>query len=282
MEQSDFQKLKVGTIRMDYLVSVIIPCFNTGVFLPEALQSVFDSGFENYEVIVVNDGSVDETTLEILASIDFPKVKVIHQENKGLGAARNFGVRNSIGELLFFLDSDNRVRKGYFENALESFKADSSLGVVYSRPVFFGESDEIRFIAKPYNFNALLAGNYIDACAFVRRSTFQEVGGFDEDRRLKISEDWDLWVRVGLTDWKFHFIDKPLFDYRIRKNSMIGSSDLGNKEITLQYLGEKYGYLIHQKYRQHFRVLEMIQKKPFSYFLRILYYKYILKKPLIK
>lgn len=264
------------------LVSIIIPCYNTGVFLPEALQSVFDSGFQHYELVIVNDGSLDQETLSILNSINFPKTKVIHQENKGLGAARNYGVANSTGDILFFLDSDNRVRKGYFEKALERFAKEPDLGVVYAKPVFFGESEEERFSVKPYNFNSLLAGNYIDACAFVRKSTFLEVGGFDEDRRLRISEDWDLWVRISQTSWNFLLIEEPLFDYRIRKDSMIGTSGLGNKEITLRYLGGKHGYLIHEKYRQYFRVLEKIQENPFSYFLRILYYKYILRKPFIK
>lgn len=263
------------------LVSIIVPCYNTGIFLPEALQSVVDSGFENYEILVVNDGSEDKETLEIIFSIMFPKVKVIHQENKGLGAARNVGVHHSNGEFLFFLDSDNRVRKGYFEKALHQFSKDSSLGVVYAKPVFFGDSEEERFSVKPFNFNALLAGNFIDACAFVRKSTFEEVGGFDEDRRLKISEDWDLWVRIGLTNWKFFLINEPLFDYRIREGSMIGTSGMGNKEVTMRYLGEKYGYLFHHKYRQHYRVIARIQENPISYLFRILYYKYILRKPFI-
>lgn len=272
---------EVGKVSKRPLVSIIIPCYNTGIFLQEAIESVVDSGFIQYEIVVVNDGSEDKETLEILSSINFLKMKVIHQENRGLGAARNIGVKHSSGEILFFLDSDNRVRKGYFEKALDNFSRDPSIGVVYAKPVFFGDSEEVRFHVRPFNFNALLAGNYIDACAFVRRSTFNEVGGFDEDRRLKISEDWDLWVRIGLTNWKFHLIDELLFDYRIRRDSMIGSSGMGNREITMNYLGEKYGYLIHQKYRQHFRVIERIQENPFHYFFKIFYYRYILRKPFI-
>lgn len=263
-------------------VSVIIPCYNTGEYLEEAIQSVFQSNFQDFEIIVVNDGSVDRKTIDIINSLHYPFTNVIHQENKGLGAARNFGVKNASAELIFFLDSDNRVRKGYFEKALKCFDNQSDLGVVYARPVFFGDFDDARFTVKRYDFNALLAGNFIDACAFVRKSTFLEVGGFDEDRRLRISEDWDLWVRIGQTNWKFRLIDEPLFDYRVRNDSMIGTSGLGSKEITLRYLGSKHGYLIHEKYRQYFRVLEKIQKNPISYFLRILYYKYILRKPFIK
>lgn len=263
------------------LVSIIIPCFNTGIFLPEAIQSVIDSGFVSYEIIVINDGSEDPETLDILASTESPKVKVIHQKNKGLGGARNVGVRNSIGEILFFLDSDNRVRKGYFEKALKWFSKDPSIGVVYAKPVFFGDSSDIRFTVRPYNFNALLAGNFIDACSFVRRKSFEEVFGFDEDRRLKISEDWDFWIKIGKSNWKFEFLDEGLFDYRVRDDSMIGEKDIEKIEITLHYLGSKHGYLFHQHYRRYFKVIEKIEKSPFKFFFRILYYKYILRKSLL-
>ncbi len=262
-------------------VSIIVPCFNTGIFLSEALKSVFDSGFDNYEIVVVNDGSEDRETLDILFSINFPKVKVIHQENKGLSSARNFGVNNSKGDILFFLDSDNRVKKGCFEKAMNVFLANSLVGVVYSKPYFFGEKSSPRFIAKPFNFDSLLAGNYIDACAFLRRKAFEEVRGFDENRALKISEDWDFWIRVGKTPWKFHFLNEELFDYRVRKDSMIGENDQTKISATLHYLGSKHGYLFHQHYRRYFKLVKKIEKSPFTFFLRILYYKYILRKSLL-
>lgn len=272
----------MGVIQDSPIVSIIIPCYNTGEYLFEAIQSVIDSGFKEYEMIIINDGSSEKETLDILNKLDYPKTKIIHQENKGLSAARNVGVQNSIGEILFFLDSDNRVKKGYFEKALAHFSSDSTIGVVYAKPFFFGDSTEIRFKVKPFNFNALLAGNFIDACSFVRRATFFEVDGFDEDRRIKISEDWDFWVRIALTNWKFKMIDEPLFEYRIRKNSLIGEKDQAKIDSTLNYLGAKHGALIHKKYRQYFRIMDQLQSKPFSYFFRIIYHRYVLRKPFIK
>jgi glycosyltransferase involved in cell wall biosynthesis len=263
------------------MVSVIIPCYNTGDYLVEAIQSVLRSGFDDYEIIVVDDGSDSQETLNVLGSIDFPKVTIHRQVNKGLGAARNFGVANSIGEILFFLDSDNRVRSSYFTKSTQIFLSRPDVGVVYSKPAFFGDNGADRFASSEYSFDKLLAGNFIDACAFVRREAFVEVGGFDEDRKLKISEDWDFWLRIGLTSWHFFFLEEALFDYRIRADSMIGTSAGGKKEATLRYLGEKHGFVIHKRYRHYFRVMNEIQEKPFRYFIRILYYKFILKKPFI-
>lgn len=265
----------------ELIVSIIIPCFNTGVFLPEALQSVIDARLDKYEIVIVNDGSKDENTLSILKSINLPQVKIIHQENQGLGAARNFGVKNSSGYILFFLDSDNRLRKGYFEKALKVFVANPKVGIVYAKPVFFGESSVPRFESRDFNFDALLAGNYIDACAFVRRDAFEAIGGFDESRELKISEDWEFWIRLAQTSWGFHFLDEELFDYRIRKDSMIGEQDQIKIENTLNYIGKKHGYVFHRYYRRYFKFVNLIEKKPFTFFLKIIYYKYILRKSIM-
>lgn len=263
------------------MVAVIIPCYNTGIYLREAIESVKLSGFSDYEIVVVNDGSTQRDTLDVLKNIEGPNIRVIQQENKGLGSARNFGVGSTSAEYILFLDSDNRVRKGYFEQAVSVFQKNPNVGVVYAMPFFFGDDFTSRFNPKSYSFDSLLAGNYIDACSFVRRIAFMEVGGFDENRALKISEDWDLWLRIGLSQWQFFFLNEVLFDYRIRGDSMIGTSASGSKEETFRYLGLKYGYLIHEKYRQYYRVMDKIQEKPFSYFIRILYYKYILRKPFI-
>lgn len=266
---------------MSNLVSIIIPCYNTGIFLPEAIQSVFNSGFEDYEIIVINDGSNEKETLDVLFSLDFPRLKVIHQENEGLGSARNTGVQNSSGEFLFFLDSDNRVRNGYFEKALYQFSKDESLGVVYAKAHFFGESNEERFIVRPYNLNALLVGNYIDACSFVRRSIFEKVGMFKTHQDLSGFEDWDLWIRIGLGGWNFHFLQDKLFDYRVRANSMIGTLSNQKRERMMNYIANNYGFVIHHRYRRFFRIVERLDKNPFSFFLKIIYSKYIKNKSLI-
>ena len=265
------------------MVSVIIPCYNSGAELYEALNSLNRINVE-IEVVVVDDGSTNEYTLKILDNIREKGIKVLKKSNGGPGDARNLGVKNSTGEFLFFLDSDNRVSDRYFDLALEVFQTFPKVGVVYGKPNFFSENGSVstRFETKPFSYDSLMCGNYIDACCFVRRSTFEEVGGFHVHPHLKGWDDADLWIRISHTRWEFHFLDEVLFDYRVREDSMMGLVDDENIENMLQYFGKKYGYYYHKKYRQYFRVIDQIQKNPFLWFLRILYYKYIKRTPLIK
>ncbi|MBY5950851.1 glycosyltransferase family 2 protein [Algoriphagus marincola] len=266
------------------LISIIIPCFNSGKFLLETLDSCYKSSFENYELVIINDGSTDDFTLKILDNLkNNSKLRIFNKPNGGPASARNLGIKNSFGEFIFFLDSDNKIQSDYLVKAFKVLESNPSVGVVYSSPFFFGEtgSSELRFKSHEFSMNSILAGNYIDMCTLIRRSVFDEVGGFDEHSDLIGWEDWDLWIRVAQTKWLFHYLDEELFDYRVRKDSLMGRAIELKKEKMLRYLGSKHGFTFHHKYRQYFRVLENIQRNPFRYFLRILIYKYILRKPLI-
>lgn len=266
------------------MISIIIPCFNTGEYLLDAIHSCLTSTYLNIEVIIVNDGSTEGKTLEILKNILDDNVIVVHKENGGPASARNFGVSKAKGDFLFFLDSDNLVHPEYFEKAINVVNADSKIAVVYSKPIFFGSPDiqDYRFETKTFNFDALLRGNYIDMCSLVRKESFSRINGFDESKSLIICEDWDLWIRIAQQGLKFHFLNDALFYYRIRPESLMGSADLARRQEMLRYLGNKHSQVIHKKYRQYFRIMEKIQERPFYYFLRILYNKYFLRQPFIK
>jgi glycosyltransferase involved in cell wall biosynthesis len=267
------------------LVSIIIPCFNSGLFVEESIYSCINSEFTNLEIIVVDDGSTDYQTIHLLNNNNWPaNVKIIHKQNGGPASARNFGVQHSKGDFLLFLDSDNQILPDYLNKAMTVISRDVDLGVVYSKPEFFGthQPEVIRFEVKEFNFDALLAGNYIDMCSLVRREAFLEVGGFDENASLIGWEDADLWTRLALTRWRFKFLDETLFKYRVREDSLMGSANRESKVKMLRYFGAKHGFVIHERYRQYFRVMDQIQKKPFSYFLRIIYYKYIKRQSFIK
>lgn len=268
------------------LVSIIIPCFNSGGVLLEALESCRNSKFQDFEILVVDDGSTDTSTAEILSQIKSSiSLSVLRQTNGGASSARNFGVKEAKGEFLFFLDSDNLIRPDYLTQAVQAIQKDAEIGVVYAKPFFFGfkgTQESSRFEVRDFTFDSLLAGNYVDMCSLVRKKAFLEVGGFDENHDVFFGEDWDLWIRMAQGGWKFRFLNEVLFEYRIRKGSLMDQVDSEKRDRTLHYLGAKYGFVIHQRYRQYFRVMEKIQDNPFSFILRILYYKYILRKPFIK
>lgn len=248
----------------------------------EAIDSVIHNIKGDFEVILINDGSTEHSTLEVLKALNDPRVTIIHQTNKGLASARNIGVQHCKGEILFFLDSDNTILPCYASRAVEIFNSHSEISVVYGNPLFFGEVDSVkRFSTHSYNFDLLLKGNYIDACAFVRKKDFLEVGGFSVHSDLQGWDDWELWIKLSIAGKKFHYLNFDCFGYRVRSNSMIGKSTHEQKKAMLEYIGSKYGYIFHSKYRQYLRIVENIHKNPFRNFFRIMYYKYILRKPLI-
>lgn len=119
------------------MISIIIPCFNSGIFLREAVESCLQTKIQDFEIIVVNDGSSDHTTLEILKG-DWPqKVIILSQSNKGASSARNYGANQAKGDFLFFLDSDNRIRPDYLTKAVQAIQKHAEIGVVYAKPFFF-------------------------------------------------------------------------------------------------------------------------------------------------
>ena len=206
-------------------VSIIIPCYNSGAYLPDALTSISTASFHGtLEVIIVDDGSTDATTLSFLQQLDTTRYRIIYQENKGPAGARNTAVRHATGKYLFFLDSDNKIRPEYLKKGMAFLDADSKVGVAYGNVAFFGVNDEPRFNPQPFSLPRLLVGNYIDMCAMVRRDAWEQVGGFDESRVVMGHEDWDLWLRIAAKDWKFYYIDEVLFDYRNLSNSLIATT----------------------------------------------------------
>ena len=119
-------------------VSVVIPCFNHGEFLPEAVGSVANMKREDIELIVVDDGSTDERTRKEMDGLSARGIKVIRQENKGLAGARNAGVLASQGEYIFPLDADDRLRAGWVNRGISILGSDPKVGVVYGDAECFG------------------------------------------------------------------------------------------------------------------------------------------------
>ena len=233
-----------------------------------------------YEIIITNDGSTDEQTLSILSEITSTNCIVLHQQNKGPAAARNIAVKASVAPYLFFLDSDNRVRKNYIEKGIAFLEKNLSYGVVYGKPHFFGETAKPRFYTKAFDFNSLLYDNYIDTCSVIRRKVWDDVNGFDEARVLT-HEDWEFWIRVALAGWKFHFINEYLFDYRISNCSrVISSHEEGRHDAMREYVFKKHLPVFMKQYRffaaQYF-VYKDDKEKPLRSFIKYVFGKYFKK-----
>ncbi len=221
-------------------ISVIIPCYNHGQYVRDAINSVEECSDKHlYEIIILNDGSTDALTNEVLQQLTNEGYQVINQPNQGLGVARNNAIKNALGKYILPLDSDNKIRPEYIYQSIKILEAQEEVAVVYSDARFFGKQKGI-YKSGEFNLQKLMIGNYIDACAIYRKSVWDRVGGYDEKMPVMGMEDWDFWLNIALKGYGFHYIDQPLFYYRVLKQSMIRNIHSGNAVALQAYMQQKY------------------------------------------
>jgi GT2 family glycosyltransferase len=201
-------------------LAVVIPCYDQGELLVEAVASVERSIAEPCELVVVNDGSREARTLEILAVLRQAGYRIVDQANAGLAAARNRGVELSHAPCLLPLDADNRLRPGFVAAALAVFDARPEVGVAYGDRYDFGLRNGTVDVP-PFDLDSILPFNFIDACALLRREVWSACGGYDPGMPAPGWEDWDLWIGAAERGWQFHHLPGEAFDYRVRPASML-------------------------------------------------------------
>ncbi len=207
--------------------------------MAEAVDSVREADGISTEVIIVDDGSTDAFTLEQIAKLELEGTTVIRQTNRGLGAARNAGIRAAQGEYVIPLDSDNRLRRAYFESGVRALNDNPGLGVVYADAEYFGEKQG-RWRVGNFDLGELVYCNFMDACALIRKSVWLEAGGYDERMPWMGFEDWDLWLRVAFMGGRFHYLPEIGFDYRVRRDSMIAAANKHYDDL-IRYMFAKSG-----------------------------------------
>lgn len=208
------------------LISVVVPAYNQAHYLAEALQSVLEQRYTNFEIIVVDDGSTDDTA-QVAASFSDPRVRYVFQENAGLSAARNCGLHMAKGEWISFLDSDDRFLPTKLERLAAEFVADGQLGLVAGQAIFIdGDGrtlDQRVETPLPADPADLLLGNPIHVgSVLVRREWLDAVEPFDES--LRACEDWDLWLRLALAGCPMRSICEPVSLYRVHGDQMTRES----------------------------------------------------------
>jgi glycosyltransferase involved in cell wall biosynthesis len=203
-------------------VSVIIPAYNAIRYLPETLSSVFNQTFSDLEIVIVNDGSTDETERWVKQQTD-PRLRVISQENKGASKARNTGILNSEGEYLAFLDSDDLWAPSKLERQVKVLDTYSDTGLVYTWVTSIDEKGvsrgrQYKNFAEGKIWETLVFHNVLEcgSTPLVRRSCFEEVGMFDET--LTNVEDRDMWLRIARF-YDFKVVKEPLVYYRQHPSS---------------------------------------------------------------
>ncbi len=222
-------------------LSVLVPCYNHGEFLLEAVASVEQAcATEPLELVVVDDGSDEPWTLDVLAALSGLGYQVVRQEHRGLAAARNAGAAVARGDFLLPLDADNRLRPDFPSAARRVLDLEPEVGVVYGDHWQFGlRTGTVR--VPDFDLPRLLRGNYIDACACLRRRVWEDCGGWDGRMPGSGWEDWDLWIGAADQGWRFHHLPKLGFDYRARPDSLIAACAREEVGMPLQeYIVRKH------------------------------------------
>lgn len=221
-------------------ISVLIPCYNLGRYLDEAVDSVLAQSFDDFEILIVDDGSTDPGTRSLLHSYQKPRTSVFRTENRGLAAARNFLIEKARGELLCALDADDRLHPSFFEKATGAFDADPSLTFVSSWIEAFG-AEEWTWRQDRCDLRALLSEDTVMTAALVRRDAVVAEGGYDEEMPSPGDEDWDLWIRLVKAGHRGVILPETLFYYRRRPGSMSRECTDGETHLALcRYLMEKH------------------------------------------
>ena len=205
------------------LVSVVIATYNMAGYLPLAVKSVLDQVYRNIEVIIIDDGSTDGTGEAIRLFLDDPRVRYMFQENKGQAAAKNYGVRESRGEYIAFLDADDMWMPEKLEMQLPLFSKSNAVGVVYARGLYIDEKGVECGIVNQELFRGRVSGrllidNFVCfGTSVARKECFARLGEFNEEIRMGI--DYDLWLRFS-TQYEFDYVDRPLLCYRVWSGQM--------------------------------------------------------------
>ncbi|PKN02626.1 hypothetical protein CVU76_01135 [Candidatus Dojkabacteria bacterium HGW-Dojkabacteria-1] len=233
--------------KKEYKISVIIPCYNQGKFVDDAVDSVLKQTYQNFEIIIINDGSTDEFTNNLLKNYNKPNTEVYHTKNQGLASTRNYGFQLSTGDLIQFLDADDFLDERKFEVQIKEFQEDDSLDVSYTNYQYFYDASE------KYSESQMedkLGSNPFDDfiykwqrglsipihCGLFKKSIFGKsdpfIGGF------KAIEDWIMWVMIAKKGCRFKYLEKSLAFYRIQSGNMTK-----NKEFMFYWVARAVAYI---------------------------------------
>lgn len=238
-------------------ISVIIPNYNYAQYLFACLSSVLESDLDerHYEVLVVDDASTDHS-VAIVRDLSFhyqKPIRIIRNPiNSGLVITRNNGIKEALGEYLFFLDADNCISPSCLSRHLEMMESDPAIVACYSSIQDFhttiSEKRGIRSNA-PFDYERLRHGNYIDAMAMFRADIFSRLGPYDTSMPMFGWEDYELWLRLGSHGCRVEFIPgAPLSYYRIHDSCM-------TRNVTIVHMHTLWKYL-HERYDLYFKIGE--------------------------
>ena len=223
----------------DTLVSAIIPCYNDGQYLHEAISSVADQTYNNIEIVIIDDCSTEKFTIDVLKELKNSGYKVIDLEkNSGPSVARNHGISEAKGKYILPLDADDKIASTYIEKAVEILENNVHVGVVYCEAEYFGLKTGKWDLPK-YLFPEILISNMIFATAMYRKDDWKTVGGYNANM-IHGNEDHDFWLSLMEINREVYCINEILFYYRIKSYSRTSSLLEGKINHSFKQLYENH------------------------------------------
>lgn len=221
------------------LVSVIIPCYNHQEYIVKTVQSALASTYKLIEIIIINDGSTDDSW-EVISKLEkqYKNIIAINQSNSGPSHARNTGIRQACGSFILPLDGDDLISKDYIFGAIEEFKKSNNTKLVYCQAEKFGVKNGF-WKLRPFSLHELAKENMIFVSAIFKKEDWLNVGGFDEKLR-EGWEDWEFWISLLKSGGNVIKIPSVGFYYRISNKSRRKIFDKKGKNKTIDYLNVKH------------------------------------------
>lgn len=231
------------------LVSVIMPCFNDGKYIEESVESVNNQTYPAIELIVIDDGSTDSQTIDVLTRMRKEgKCTLLHTDHQGPSGARNHGIRHAMGKYILPLDSDDLIEPLYIERAVEAIKEDPKRGVVYCQADLFGEMSG-KWNLPTYSFEQMLRDNIVFVTALFYKKDWKAVGGFNE-KMSNGMEDYDFWIGILELGREIYQLPETYFHYRIKNKSR--TTELMQSEEKLKEMYQ-FIYLNHPDFYEKYR-----------------------------
>lgn len=223
--------------RKSNFVSVIIPCFNDGKFIHGAIKCILNQTYQNFEIIVVDDGSNESKTLQILDDLTYPQTTVYHKKNGGPASARNYGINKSKGEYILTLDADDKFAPEFLEKSTKILDTRPQVGMVTSNLVRIYKNGKSKAKLKGGDVSTFVIKNEASASLLYRYECWDNAGGYDEE--VPGFEDWEFAISVTKKGWIVYSIPEYLFFYRNIENSQY-DRDMCKRPEIIKYLAEKH------------------------------------------
>jgi glycosyltransferase involved in cell wall biosynthesis len=220
------------------IISIITPVYNLEAYLAETLDSIKNQTYSSWECIIINDGSTDNTEKVALNYCkEDARFHYFYQENKGVSAARNYGIAQSKGEYIMPLDGDDLIMPPYCEEAIRVFKTYPDVKMVTCEGEYFGNA-EGKIKVEAYSFSHLLYHNLFFCTSFFKRLDYDKTGGFDAS--FSLGEDWDFWLSLLHEEDKVICLPYNYFRYRVRKTSKMRTYDEEDKKKLFTHIVDKH------------------------------------------